>query len=636
MTDNNMQKFHSITLADREWVNEKLKESDNASCEYSFANNFIYKKVYDVQVGMLFGCGVIRYRDRKGRGKYHYSFPFGNGDKKAAVEKMKEMSANEGYGLCMYPVLENDRKNLIEWFKGEFEIDADRGDFDYVYTVEKLANLKGKKLHGKRNHIARFMDDNDWRYEPMSAANIEDCRKMSKEWELMRLDKWNDSMEQEINVLDDALDNFDALGFAGGVLYKADEIVAFTIGERLNSDTLVVHFEKAYPDLQGAYPMINQQFILHEGTGYTYVNREEDMGDMGLRQAKLSYHPDMILKKYSVAQSSVVFANETDKAAIEEIWRECFGDGAEYIGMYLENRFETENMFVIFEDGRPVSMLSLLPVHVTINGEKHAARYVYAVATLPAYRKKGYASKLIEHAFFKYNEPLILQPSSDGLRKYYEKLGFDDAFKQSPCWFYNTHGQKLPCIQKAEAFKAEAFKAEVLGTGVLETKDFEPAVLKKLSYEMSDDMTYSAEIAAAENMHLGKWQLEDVSAKEYKELRDSFFGGEGYVEWDEDAVKYAIKENAFYGGKAYKLTDNESGARKTLMYRACNAPSAIGRLQIIETTLDENELKEILPELLSRTGTSSAYEKNDGGMILRTEDTKEWECSEGYLNLTLG
>ena len=616
MTDNNMQKFHSITLADREWVNEKLKESDNASCEYSFANNFIYKKVYDVQVGMLFGCGVIRCRDRKGRGKYHYSFPFGNGDKKAAVEKMKEMCANDGYELCMYPVLENDRKNLIEWFKGEFEIDADRGDFDYVYTVEKLANLKGKKLHGKRNHIARFMDDDDWRYEPMSAANIEDCRKMSKEWELMRADKWNDSMEQEINVLDNALDNFDALGFVGGVLYKADEIVAFTIGERLNSDTLVVHFEKAYPDLQGAYPMINQQFILHEGAGYTYVNREEDMGDTGLRQAKLSYHPDIILKKYSVAQSSVVFANETDKAAIEEIWHECFGDGAEYIGMYLENRFETENMLVIFEDGRPVSMLSLLPVNITINGEKHAARYVYAVATLPAYRKKGYASKLIEHAFFKYGEPLILQPSSDELRKYYEKLGFSEAFKQSPSWLYNTSGQKLPCMKKAEAFE-------------------------KMSYEISEDMTHVTElnaagISAAENIQLGKWLVEDVSAKEYKELRDSFFDGEGYVEWDEEAVKYAIKENAFCGGETFKLTDKASGAKKTLMYRACLKSSDKCKLQIVETTLDEDELKEILLELLERTGTNCAYEKNDGGMILRTDDAKEWECGDGYLNLTLG
>ena len=77
------------------------------------------------------------------------------------------------------------------------------------------------------------------------------------------------------------------LGLVGGVLRRDGQIVAFSIGERLNSETFVVHFEKAYPDLQGAYPMINQQFVLHECEGYAYVNREEDTGDPGLRKAKL-------------------------------------------------------------------------------------------------------------------------------------------------------------------------------------------------------------------------------------------------------------------------------------------------------------------------------------------------------------
>ena len=70
----------------------------------------------------------------------------------------------------------------MEWFPGEFEIYSDRADADYVYTTEKLSSLKGKKLHGKRNHIARFMDGDDWRYEPMTQENIPECRRMAKEW----------------------------------------------------------------------------------------------------------------------------------------------------------------------------------------------------------------------------------------------------------------------------------------------------------------------------------------------------------------------------------------------------------------------------------------------------------------------
>lgn len=607
MTEQIKHNFHPIRISDRTWVNEKLRESNRPSCEYSFANNYIYAKAYDVQVGELSKCGVIRYRDRKKKGQYSYSFPFGNGDKRAALETMQALCRQDGQALQIYPVLEEDRKHLIEWFRGKFEIDADRGDFDYIYTVEKLAGLRGKKLHGKRNHIARFMDAQDWHYEPMGAANIGGCREMSKKWERMRADKWNDSMEEELNVLDVALDHFEELGFVGGVLYKAGEIVAFTIGERLNADTLVVHFEKAYPDLQGAYPMINQQFILHEGAGFTYVNREEDTGDLGLRKAKLSYYPDILLKKYRAVESSVVFADETDRDAVMDLWQTCFGDEREYIDLYLSNRFQTENMLVIHKDGRPVSMLSLLPVTVTVGGKKRAARYVYAVATLPAYRGRGYASRLIAHAFEKYDEPLILQPADEELQRYYERMGFDEVFKQSPCWIYHS------CMEKVTH------------------------VSENTACEFAEDMTHVSENSSQVWMaELGNWEMSEISAREYKEIRDRCFDAEGYVEWDEEAIRYAMKENAFCGGAALKLTDRRNGAQGILMYRVCPRKSGARTLQVVETTLDEEELSEILPVLMRSTHTREAYEKNEGGMMLRTQEMAEWSCEDGYLNLTLG
>lgn len=222
----------------------------------------------------------------------------------------------------------------------------------------------------------------------MTEEHIPECRRMAKEWVSLRAEKWNDEMEQEISVLEEAFSNFTELGLCGGVLYKGGELVAFTIGEPLNKDTFVVHFEKAFPDLQGAYPMINQQFVLHEAQGFAYVNREEDTGDPGLRKAKMSYYPDILLRKYKAVESRVVYANETEWDSIMEIWNKCFGDDRAYIELYLKNRFENENMYVIYEDGRPVSMASLLPVQVTMGGKKENARYVYAVATLPEYRNR--------------------------------------------------------------------------------------------------------------------------------------------------------------------------------------------------------------------------------------------------------
>lgn len=590
--------FHTISIDDRDWINEKLKEDSLGACEYTFANNYIWAGVYSVQVGKVYGCGVIRYKIQK---NYKYSFPFGNGDKKAVIELLKGICAAHHHKLGIYPVAEADRLKLTEWFPGEFEISPDRDKFDYVYTVEKLSSLKGKKLHGKRNHIARFMDDGDWHYEEMSKGNIAECRKMAKEWISMRSEKWNEEMEQEIGVLDVAFSHFNELKLRGGVLYKSGKIVAFTIGEQLNHDTFVVHFEKAFPDLQGAYPMINQQFVLHEAQDFLYVNREEDTGDLGLRKAKLSYYPDILFKKYDAVESPVVFANERDKDAVMDIWHRCFGDDRAYIDFYLENRFENENMFVIYKDGRPVSMASFLPVRITINGEKENARYVYAVATLPEYRKKGYASQILKHAAEKYKEPLILQPSDTELHRYYERLGFVEAFGKIPCWIYNKSCTERAVVPHAQT---DCLKAA-------ENADAEP------------------EIKA-----LGRWTVSDADEKEYKAVRDRHFENEGYVEWDEKALAYAIKENAFCNGRTLLLAKNESDSdaeKAVLMYRIEG-----DRLHVMETTLEDNALHDILPELLTETRTLLAYAANMGGMALLPKTLNGWECDEGYLGLTLG
>lgn len=570
--------FHPISLEDRDWMTQKLQEDDLGACEYTFANNFIWSEVYEVEVGQAYDCGMIRYRER---GNFEYSFPFGNGDKKKAIELLRGICTAHQHKLCLYPIVEEERKQLIQWFPGEFEIDADRSDFDYVYTVEKLSTLRGKKLHGKRNHIARFMDDADWSYEALTTDNMNECREMAKLWIGQREEKWNDEMEQEMRVLEKAFTYYKELGLFGGVLRKKGSIVAFTIGERLNSNTMVVHFEKAFPELQGAYPMINQQFVLHEGQNFTYVNREEDTGDLGLRKAKLSYYPDILLKKYYATESHVVFANETEQEQIMDIWKQCFGDARDYIQMYLDKRFETENMLVIYADGKPVSMASFLPVQVHINGKKEPARYVYAVATLPEYRKRGYASEIIKHAMEKYQEPLLLQPAGEELEKYYEGLGFVKAFETSPCWMYEGSSKWI-----------------------------------------KENVTFMSENGIED------WSLKTITAKEYKSLRDTHFTAEGYVEWDEQALQYAMDENAFCGGETLMFTCGERA--EFIMYRVEEE-----KLCVVETTFEEEELRELLPAIMQNMGVKKAYADNAGGMIFLPKDII-WMEKKGYLNLTLG
>lgn len=576
--------FHEITLQDKAWMDRKFAEDDRNACEYSFANNFMWRNVYQVRVAELHGCLVVRFID----GEIHcFSFPVGNGDKKAAVEELLAICHEEGIQLLIAPASEQDRAQMLEWFPGRFLIEGDRNDYDYIYTREKLATLAGKKLHGKRNHIARFKDSGDWSYEPMTAENVEECRTMTYTWIHMREEKWNEEMNQEISVLHEAFDHMQELGLVGGVLRRGGQIVAFSIGERLNSETFVVHFEKAYPDLQGAYPMINQQFVLHECEGYAYVNREEDTGDPGLRKAKLSYYPDILLPKYELEESRVVYADpERDAPYIQEIWQKCFGDEEDYIQFYLKHRMTRENMLVIFRDGRPVSMASFLPVQYLCSGAYVDARYVYAVATLPEYRGQKLAEQILRFAEEKYQVPLILSPAEESLTRYYEKLGFKNAFQGE---HKNVSGSDITA---------------------LEVKDTEPVAC-----------------------------MEPVTPEEYVRIRDEKCAKEGYVHWDVDAVSYAMELAASCGGGTAavscedKNTRNEQeDDRDILMYDIREK-----ELVILETTLSDDALSQVLPQLMEETGTSAASYGRERGMIWLPETMADLPVAgDGYLALTLG
>lgn len=578
-------KFHEITLADKEWVDARLAEDDRNACEYTFSNNFIWRKVYQVEVAEVRGCLVICFQENGG---CCYSYPVGAGDKRAAIEWLLTKCKSEGRKLQMSPLSETDRRQLLTWFPGQFLITAERADFDYIYAREKLATLAGKKLHGKRNHIARFKDGDDWSYEPMTEENLEECRQMTYTWIKMRSEKWNEEMEQEIMVLHEAFDHKEELGLIGGVLRKAGEIVAFTMGERLNSNTFVVHFEKAYPDMQGAYPMINQQFVQHACGEYEYVNREEDTGDLGLRKAKMSYYPEILLKKYVAIESDVVYADkETDGEAIRDIWKKSFGDEDDDISFYLEQRMSDENMLIIKQDGKAVSMASFLPVQYLHEGEYLDARYVYAVATLPEYRRRGFARKILEFARELYEQPLLLAPAEESLISYYEKIGFQSAFP-------HTRQTLMGGVQALEAREQE------------------------------------------ESLYC----IEDATAAEYTKIRDHKCEKEGYVRWDEQAVQYAMELCAGGGGRTVIVTREEDLSRDEqideahkdiLMYETDGEI-----LYIRETTLSEIALKKLLPDLFAETGTIEARCGQMGGMIWLPETMQMQQIrTDGYLALTL-
>ena len=183
-----------------------------------------------------------------------------------------------------------------------FEYREDVNYADYIYLAEKLATYSGKKLHAKRNHCNRFEAEHEWEFVPLTRERIPQCLVMLDEWNEENAERLEKSIRFERNALNRAFAAFEPLGLEGGVLLSGGRVLGFTVGQMTSPDTFVVHFEKAYSGIQGAYPMVCREFAkmaMERHPGLKYINREDDMGLESLRQSKLSYRPEFLLKKFT-------------------------------------------------------------------------------------------------------------------------------------------------------------------------------------------------------------------------------------------------------------------------------------------------------------------------------------------------
>ena len=291
-----MESFKSPQISDKVWVDEILKGFYAPSLEYSFSTIFLWADVLDTKIKKHKSCLIARY------GKNFYLFPAGNNDEDK-ISAIEWILKNSEIPVMFGGVGEKEKEFLEKHFPDKFSYKENRNMGDYVYTVEQLSTLKGKKLSSKRNHINRFLENNpDWVYEKIDKDNIEEVNKMHDEWEEIADAKSNKGLLEEGRVVKKALKYFDELGFSGGLIRVGGKVIAFCMGDELNKDTFLVHIEKAFYDIQGSYPMINKQFIINSCMDYKFINREEDTGDEGLRKSKLSYNPYEIIKKYSVKE----------------------------------------------------------------------------------------------------------------------------------------------------------------------------------------------------------------------------------------------------------------------------------------------------------------------------------------------
>lgn len=292
-----MIEFKRLKLSQKDAYDQILLACPGRSCEYSFANMYLWGR----QETVFFPDCVGFFSHFHGKSIYPY--PMGNGDRKAVLEAVIRDARERGIPCRISSMTKAEAEELEAWFPGRFLIRTDREGFDYVYAIDDLADLKGRKFQKKRNHLNRFRAEHPEAVcVPLDGEHLGPARDMVDSWFRQRIaeDPHGEYLLEQV-AISRAFQHFKALEMEGLMLLDGGEVLAVTLGSRLSKDTIDVHFEKAREDVEGAYAAINCEFARYLRDKYPevkFLNREDDMGLEGLRKAKLSYQPHHFEEKY--------------------------------------------------------------------------------------------------------------------------------------------------------------------------------------------------------------------------------------------------------------------------------------------------------------------------------------------------
>ena len=291
-----MIEFQPVTLDKKQLYQQYLLDGKLRGCEYSFANLFFWGR----QQGAVIYDHLVLFSQYNRRSVY--PFPVGTGDKRAVLEAVMEDARQRGIPCRFTGLDQADMEQVEALFPGKFRFHCDRDFYDYVYDIQDLADLKGKKYQKKRNHYNRFRERFPYyQVQPLDASNLNAAKQMIDAWYEIRMqeDPQGDYHMERV-ALNKALTHFQALEMEGVVLLDGETVLAVTLGSRLSPDTFDIHFEKARPEAEGAYAAVNCEFARYLREKFPelrYLNREDDMGLEGLRKAKLSYYPHHLAEK---------------------------------------------------------------------------------------------------------------------------------------------------------------------------------------------------------------------------------------------------------------------------------------------------------------------------------------------------
>lgn len=443
-----MIKFNDVLLTDRELIQSYTLQGKFQNCDLSFANIISWRFLYDTQYAVIDDFLVFRFYSG-----HHLAYmgPLAKPDKEGkmpdvgqVVKVIKELRSDAiamGHPFLMIGAGKEQVQLLEAAMPGMFKMKQERDFFDYIYSREKLETLSGKHLQSKRNHCNKFRAlYPKYEYRPMLPEMIPQCLRLEEEWRLKTKDSATEiekkNLFEEQRSMTRAFLYWKQLDCLGGTIFVDGKLVAFTYGCPINSDTFDVCVEKADVDYEGAFSIINQEFVRHLPPQYIHINREEDLGEEGLRRAKLSYKPEFLLEKYSIMENEPL-ADFVDSERIKEetinLWRDAFHDSEDFMKLYFEKIYRPDINVVCQIDSHVVGALQTIPMRLKMENTAVNAAYISGVSVRADMRRQNIGTSLMRQAhnrlYEKHTVFACLIPAGPWLFTWYAQCGYSQSIQ---------------------------------------------------------------------------------------------------------------------------------------------------------------------------------------------------------------
>lgn len=400
--------FHPVDLSDRMTLQHYLDVAKEKNffpefCDYTLSTLYLWRCLYKAEWAIVEDFLIIR-ACCFGGDKRFYLQPLYVGDETVAAAEVTARVIS-----VLLPILKARSESCGETFRmgflnsdfaaalsgnSELYVYVNRDYSNYVYRCESLSELAGRKLQPKRNHVHQFLAEYpDYQVRKLQKSDSAEALSLLNRWENGR--RYESAvLNAEYEAIVDAFEHFDELGLDGLLLSVPEnggyKTVAFCFGSAISKNTFCTHIEKADPECKNAFAMINKLMAEHLKENFEFVNREEDLGESGLRQAKLSYHPETLVDAWFLMEK------QSDEYKVWKLWQEAFHDDDCFMASYMYPYSTPDSRILFYEEDDPQKdIVAMCHVHY-FESEFGLTAYLYALAVSEKARGRGLGTIMVE------------------------------------------------------------------------------------------------------------------------------------------------------------------------------------------------------------------------------------------------